>query len=149
MNRELSLTPGLCGSQALLLCFPYTPEGHSTPHRVLCIAHCPHLDTFFLSCPDACLVQEVCLDTFPQPDHHTSGDSQRTFASTSSRGGLGTAEAPADSQVPEACSIQYRRQIRRKPNVSVERVMAELAYERSDLGTLHSEIPRALEPTKL
>lgn len=40
-----------------------------------CIAHCPHLDTFFLSCPDACLVQEVCLDTFPQPDHHTSGDS--------------------------------------------------------------------------
>lgn len=31
----------------------------------------------------------------------------------------------------------------------VEGVMAGLVYERSDLRTLHSEIPRVLEPTKL
>lgn len=61
---------------------------------------------------------------------------------------------PVDTQVPESCSIQYRTITAhleaglKETQLSVEGVMAESEYERSDLGTLHSEIPKVLEPTK-
>lgn len=87
--------------------------------------------------------------------HHTSRDSQSTFASTSCRDGLRVGEALADTQVPESCSIQYRMITAhleadlKETQLSAEGMLAQLVYERSDLGTLHSEIPTVLEPTKL
>lgn len=45
---------------------PWFPYIHTGPFPAGCFrGYCPHLVTFLLYCPDACLLQEACLDIFP------------------------------------------------------------------------------------